>query len=93
MKRPENGARVYPLLGSGKSDWTQAIHVTTLLDTVGSGLSTSALGGAVGGVFGVVVVIAVSVLIWRYRSDCGMKIWSENRATTTPLQQMEVMKL
>ena len=38
---------------------------------VGSGLSTSALGGAVGGVFGVVVVIAVSVLIWRYRSKCN----------------------
>ncbi|XP_052219242.1 nephrin-like [Dreissena polymorpha] len=53
----------------GKSDWTQEINITTLVDIVSSGLSTSALGGAVGGVFGVVVIIAVSALIYRYRSN------------------------
>ncbi|KAH3813727.1 hypothetical protein DPMN_142194 [Dreissena polymorpha] len=65
----------------GESDWTQAIHITTLVDAVGSGLSTSALGGAVGGVFGVVVVIAVSVLMWRYRSKCNALLHTGLNAT------------
>ncbi|XP_052230001.1 nephrin-like [Dreissena polymorpha] len=51
----------------GKSDWTHEINVTTLLDTGNSGSSTSALGGIVGGIFGVLVAISVFVLILKYR--------------------------
>ncbi|XP_052218641.1 nephrin-like isoform X2 [Dreissena polymorpha] len=52
----------------GKSEETAVQHVVTKSYSVSSYSSTSALGGVVGGIFGVVVILAVSALIWRCRS-------------------------
>ncbi|XP_052216900.1 uncharacterized protein LOC127834857 isoform X8 [Dreissena polymorpha] len=51
----------------GESDWTQAINITTLVDAVDKGSTSSAVGGSIGGAAGVVLIVAVIVVIWRHR--------------------------